>query len=72
MRSTESHERAAGSGESTLAQASKSRRHSRTASGASWFRGAHTRREALLEAGGVEKDVGLLETDEGNDAVDAD
>jgi hypothetical protein len=28
--------------------------------------------EARLEAGGVEKDVGLLETDEGNDAVDAD
>jgi hypothetical protein len=38
----------------------------------SWFRGAHARREARLEAGGIQKDVGLLETDEGIDAVDAD
>jgi hypothetical protein len=43
-----------------------------TPAGVSWFRGAHARREARLEAGGIQKDVGLLETDEGIDAVDAD
>jgi hypothetical protein len=34
--------------------------------------GAHTRGEARLEAGDVQKDVGLPERDQGNDAMDAD
>jgi hypothetical protein len=37
----------------------------------SWFRGAQTRHEAHIRAGGVEKDVSLVETDESNDEVDA-
>jgi hypothetical protein len=38
--------------------------------GSSWFRGAQTRHQAHISAGGVEKDVELVETDEANDAVD--
>jgi hypothetical protein len=37
----------------------------------SWFRGAQTRHEAHIRAGGVEKDVGLVETDEAGGDVDA-
>jgi len=37
----------------------------------SWFRGAQTRHEALVSAGGVQKDVTLVETDEVNDEVDS-
>ena len=40
-------------------------------SGSSWFRGAQIRHEARISAGGVEKDVSLIETDEVNDEVDA-
>jgi hypothetical protein len=36
-----------------------------------WFRGAKERREAHIEAGGVDKDVSLVETDAMNDEVDA-
>jgi hypothetical protein len=39
--------------------------------GSSWFRGAQTRHEAHIRAGGVDKDVELVETDERADAVDA-
>ena len=39
--------------------------------GSSWFRGAQTRHEARIRAGGVEKDVLLVETDDTNDAIDA-
>jgi hypothetical protein len=38
--------------------------------GSSWFSGAQTRHEAQIRAGGVEKDVDLIETDDGNDAID--
>jgi hypothetical protein len=38
---------------------------------ASWFRGAQSRHEARIRAGGVEKDVNLVETDDMNDEVDA-
>jgi hypothetical protein len=37
----------------------------------SWFRGAQARHEAHIEAGGVDKDVLLVETDEMNDKIDA-
>jgi len=37
----------------------------------SWFRGAQARHEAHIRAGGVDKDVVLLETDEVNDEIDA-
>ena len=37
----------------------------------SWFRGAQIRREARIQAGGIEKDVGLVETDELDDELDA-
>ena len=37
----------------------------------SWFRGAQARHEAHIEAGGVGKDVLLVETDDMNDEVDA-
>jgi hypothetical protein len=37
----------------------------------SWFRGAQVRHEAHIEAGGVDKDVLLLETDDQIDEVDA-
>jgi hypothetical protein len=36
-----------------------------------WFRGAQTRHEAHIRAGGAEKDVLLVETDEVNDELDA-
>jgi len=39
--------------------------------GSSWFRGAQTRHEAHIRAGGVQKDVNLVETDEVDDQVDA-
>jgi hypothetical protein len=39
--------------------------------GSSWFRGAQTRHEAHISAGGVDKDVDLVETDEAGDHVDA-
>jgi hypothetical protein len=38
--------------------------------GSSWFRGAQTQHEARIRAGGVEKDVRLVETDDGTDAID--
>ena len=31
--------------------------------GSSWFRGAQTRHQARIRAGGIEKDVSLVETD---------
>src|SRR5947209_12621307 len=37
----------------------------------SWFRGAQDRHEAHIEAGGVGKDVLLVETDDINDEIDA-
>jgi hypothetical protein len=39
--------------------------------GSSWFRGAQTRHEAHIRAGGIERDVELVENEELNDAVDA-
>jgi hypothetical protein len=39
--------------------------------GSSWFRGAQARHEARVHAGGVEKDVELVETDEAGDKIDA-
>ena len=37
---------------------------------ATWFRGAQLRHEAHIHAGGVDKDVLLVETDDLNDAID--
>ena len=37
----------------------------------SWFRGAEARHEGHIQAGGVDKDVALVETDNVNDEVDA-
>ena len=37
----------------------------------SWFRGVQVRHEAHVEAGGLDKDVRLVETDDINDEVDA-
>jgi hypothetical protein len=37
----------------------------------SWFRGAEARHEGHIQAGGVDKDVALVETDDVNDEVDA-
>src|SRR5439155_13060328 len=37
----------------------------------SWFGGARVRHEAHIEAGGVDKDVLLVETDDMNDEIDA-
>ena len=37
----------------------------------SWFRGAQSRHEARIQAGGVKKDVLLVETDDVNDELDA-
>ena len=37
----------------------------------SWFRGAQARHEAHIEAGGVDKDVLLVETDDVNNTIDA-
>jgi hypothetical protein len=42
--------------------------HGRTSS---WFRAAQERHEAHIHAGGVEKDVRLVETDDLNDEIDA-
>jgi hypothetical protein len=39
--------------------------------GSSWFRGAQVRHEGHIRAGGVDKDVVLVETDDVNDEVDA-
>jgi hypothetical protein len=39
--------------------------------GSSWFRGAQTRHEARIRAGGVEKDVRVVETDDLGDEIDA-
>ena len=36
-----------------------------------WFRGAQDRHEAHIRAGGVDKDVRLVETDDLNDQIDA-
>ena len=36
----------------------------------SWFRGAQARHEAHIQAGGVDKDVSLVETDDINDELD--
>jgi hypothetical protein len=36
----------------------------------SWFRGVQARHEARIRAGGIEKDVTLVETDGVNDAID--
>ena len=36
-----------------------------------WFRGAEDRHEGHIEAGGVDKDVLFIETDEVNDEIDA-
>jgi hypothetical protein len=36
-----------------------------------WFRGALTRHEAHIRAGGVEADVSLVETDDAGDRIDA-
>ena len=37
----------------------------------SWFRGAQSRRQARIQAGGVQRDVLLVETDDINDELDA-
>jgi hypothetical protein len=37
----------------------------------SWFRRAQTRHEAHVQAGGVDKDVSLIETDDRTDEIDA-
>ena len=39
--------------------------------GSSWFRGAQVRHEGHIRAGGVDKDVVLVETDDVNDEIDA-
>jgi hypothetical protein len=39
--------------------------------GSSWFRAAQSRHPAHIRAGGVEKDVDLVETDDAGDEVDA-
>jgi hypothetical protein len=36
-----------------------------------WFRGAEDRHEAHIHAGGLDKDVQLVETDDVNDEIDA-
>jgi hypothetical protein len=38
--------------------------------GSSWFRGAQLRHEAHIRAGGVDKDVDLVETDDVDDELD--
>ena len=38
---------------------------------AAWFRGAQTRHSANIRAGGVEKDVSLVEPDDAADRIDA-
>jgi hypothetical protein len=39
--------------------------------GSSWFRGAQVRHEGHIRAGGVDKDVVLVETDDLSDELDA-
>ena len=39
--------------------------------GSSWFRGAQTLHEAQIRAGGVTRDLSLLETDDVKDDIDA-
>jgi hypothetical protein len=39
--------------------------------GSSWFRGAQTHHDAHIQAGGVDKDVSLVETNDVNDDLDA-
>jgi hypothetical protein len=39
--------------------------------GSAWFRGAQTRHQAQISAGGVEKDVSLVETNEAGEEIDA-
>ena len=39
--------------------------------GSSWFRGVQARHEARIRAGGLEKDVSLIEADAANEAIDA-
>jgi len=39
--------------------------------GSSWFRGAQTRHEACIQAGGVDRNVSLVETDDVADELDA-
>ena len=39
--------------------------------GSTWFRGAQDRHEGHIEAGGVDKDVLFVETDDVNDEIDA-
>jgi hypothetical protein len=39
--------------------------------GSSWFRGAQDRHEAHISAGGVERHVNLIETEDANDFIDA-
>jgi hypothetical protein len=39
--------------------------------GSSWFRGVQVRHEGHIRAGGVDKDVLLVETDDTNDEIDA-
>jgi hypothetical protein len=39
--------------------------------GAAWFRGAQTSHQARIHAGGIEKDVSLVETDAGGEQIDA-
>jgi len=39
--------------------------------GSSWFRGVQIRHEGRIRAGGVEKDVVLVETDDAGDEIDA-
>lgn len=38
---------------------------------AAWFRGARSRHEGRIRAGGVEKDVRFVEADDLNDEIDA-
>jgi hypothetical protein len=38
---------------------------------AAWFRAAQARHEAHIDAGGVDKDVTLVETNDRNDEIDA-
>jgi hypothetical protein len=39
--------------------------------GSAWFRGVQARHEARIRAGGIEKDVSLVETDEAGEQIDA-
>jgi hypothetical protein len=39
--------------------------------GSNWFRGTQDRHEGHIQAGGVDKDVLFIETDEVNDQIDA-